>query len=100
ADAEGEGENGDGCETGGFAQHAEGEANVLCEGFKEGQAAEFAIGFFELGGAAEAEAGKAAGFAGRHAAADIFVREHGEVGVKLTREIFVEFAMREERANA
>jgi hypothetical protein len=72
----------------------------LREGFKEREAAKIAIGFVELGSAAEAEACETAGFAGCDAAADIFFREHGEVGVKLAREVFVGGAAGEEGTNA
>ena len=54
-------------------------ADVLEEGFEPGKAAEVVLGFAELRGAPEAEAGLAAGFVGREAAADV------PLGVSISR---------------
>ena len=48
ADAESEGEHGDGGEAGILAQHAQSEARVLHEGLDRGQALQLAVGFLEL----------------------------------------------------
>ena len=83
-----------------FAQHAEAEADVLQQGFEPGDAAEVVLRFAELRGTSEAEAGLAAGFVGREAAADVFLGEHVEVRGKLALKIFVEAMAREEAADA
>src|ERR1700679_4350968 len=64
ADAEGESDDGDGGESGSFAQGAEPVANVLHESFDEVDAAGFATFFFDVIFGAEFEAGAAGGFAG------------------------------------
>ena len=58
------------------------------------------LGFAELRGAPEAEAGLAAGFVGREAAADVFLGEHLEVRGKLALKVLVEAMMREETPDA
>jgi hypothetical protein len=67
ADAEGEREYGDRGETRRFAQHAQAEAQVLNQGFKEMRALGFAAFFLELLVAAELEPGASPGLCTRNA---------------------------------
>lgn len=89
ADAEGECEDGHGGEAGTLAQHTEGVARVLQECFDDGQAVEFAIGFFQLCEASQPHASSALGFFWRHASPDIFVREHFEMDLKFILEVLI-----------
>jgi hypothetical protein len=72
----------------------------LEEGFEPGEAAEVVLRFAELRGATEAQAGLAAGFVGREAAADVFLGEEIEVGGKFALKVFVEAMARKEAADA
>jgi len=90
ADAEREREDGDRGESGIFPQHAEGEAEILKRGFNERQAAEFAICFFELRSAAEANARGASGFFWRHATGDVFLRGEFEMRIELVLKFAVD----------
>src|SRR5258708_23845116 len=62
ANAESKREYGDRGEAGILPQHAEAVAHVLQKSFEDGQAVRFAVGFFELGRASEADASGPAGF--------------------------------------
>jgi hypothetical protein len=55
--------------------------------------------FAELRGAAEAQAGGAGGFVGRHAAADVVCGEQGEMGFDFLLEVGIEMVGGEEAAS-
>ena len=95
ADAEGKGEDGDGGEARGFAQHAKGEAQILEQCVEEGQGAGFAVFFSGLLCSAEAEEGLAAGLGGSEAALEIFFDGEFEVGGHFGVEFAVELCAAE-----
>src|ERR1700723_2732989 len=86
ADAEGESDDGDGGESGSFAQGTEPVANVLDESFDKVDAAGFATFFFDVIFAAEFETGAAECFAARNAGVD----KLGDVLVEAEAEFVVE----------
>src|SRR5690348_7530332 len=71
ADAEGECENGDDGETGGFAQHAEAEAQILEQILKPTDAARVATFLLGLFDAAEFDESGAASFLRTHPRGDV-----------------------------
>ena len=74
ADAEGEGEDDDGGEERGFADAAEGEAEILHEMVEPADGPDFARVFHDAGDVAEFSHGGVAGFFGGHAAGDVVLR--------------------------
>src|SRR5215467_8371400 len=89
ADAKGEGEDGDERETRRFAQHTEREAEVLKEGFKEGQAAPVAVGFFCLLDAAELYQRITAGGFRRHSRSKIVFNVESQMALHLRLELCI-----------
>src|SRR5689334_24445549 len=83
------GENNRQCEARGFAQHAEGEAEVLKESFDEDHAALGAIVFLYGFDGAEFQEGLAARFVGREAAAKIFGGLESDVALDLILQALV-----------
>jgi hypothetical protein len=96
ADAEGEREDGGGSKARRFAQHAEGEAEVLEKRVEERKAASIAVFVFGLLRAAEADEGLAAGFGGREATLKIFFDGELQVGRDFVVEVAVEPSAAEE----
>jgi hypothetical protein len=86
-DAQGEGEDADDGEGGGFAQHTEGVAEILEEIFEESDVARFAAFLFGAFQAAKFETSAAKGFLGGGALGDEVV----DVGVEVEAEFGVDF---------
>ena len=100
ADAERQREDGDGGERGILTQHAEGKAQVLEQGFKEGKSTMIADGFFGLFEAAEFEEGVASGCAGGHAGAEVVRDVQFEVASQFVIQFAVELLFVEQAAQA
>src|SRR5215470_8007787 len=100
ADAEGEGKHGDGGEAGRFAEHAEGEAQILQKRVGEGQAAAFAIDLASLFEAAEVEKRLTAGLLPVHALREVALDGHLQVRTEFGIEVAVEAAAAKESDEA
>jgi hypothetical protein len=100
ADAEGESQDGDGSEGGGFLEKAEGEAGVLKKGFEEREGLFVAHGFLGLFEAAEFEEGVAAGGFGGHTSGEVVVNVELKVGGQLGVEFAVDLGFAEEILDA
>jgi hypothetical protein len=96
ADAEGEGENGDGGESGIFAEYAEGKADVAGESFEEEAGALFANVFLGFFNGAESDVGAAFGFRAGKAGAFEVVGVAGDVGAEFFVKVGVEIGATKE----
>ena len=100
ADAESQGEDGDGREGGGFFEEAKGETSVLEKGFDERKRLLIAHAFFDLFQAAQFEECLAAGFFGEEACAEVVVDVKLEVAESSVSSSLVELVFCGEDAKA